>query len=145
MSACDELVEDRQHQPRCWTLALAGGWTGGLLGIVSGPIAMLAFMRLKDYLHGTTFLGLELLGAPIIGSILGALEGAGLGAVWKFIVERPRRLTIARLMLVVAISGPDLALVVADPPFATLILSNAVLPLPELSLVLVRRCQEESA
>src|SRR5262245_14641391 len=106
-------VPDKQPQPRWWALALAGGLAGGLFGILSGPIAMLAFMWLENYLYGATFLGLELVGAPIFGALLGALEGTGLGAVWVFVVKRPRRLTIARLMLVVAISGPGLAFLVA--------------------------------
>src|SRR5437016_3696963 len=123
-------VPDKQLQSDWLTLAMVGGLAGGLFGILSGPIAMLASMSLEHYLHGTTFLGLELAGAPIVGAILGALEGTGLGAVWVFAVKRPRRLTIARLMLVVAISGLSLAFFVAFPPFALLALINAMLLLP---------------
>src|SRR5262245_8475599 len=140
-------VQDKQSQPRWWTLALAGGLGGGLSGILSGPIAMFAFMVLENYLHGATFLGLEVLVAPILGAILGALEGTGLGAIWLWVVKRPRRLTIARLILVVAISGPSLAFFVAFPTFALLVLINALLTLPVAIAVLVavvRRHEERS-
>ena len=73
---------------------------------------------------------------------MGALEGIIIGAVWKFIVRRPRRLTIARLMLVVAISGPSLAFFVANPPFALLALFNGLLLLPVWILVLGGRPDE---
>jgi len=141
----DPQAPDKQHQPHWWTLALAGGLAGGLFGFLSGPIAMIAFMLLEHYLHGAMFLGLELLGAPILGAIIGALEGAGLGAIWVFLVKRPRRLTIAWLMLVVAISGPSLAFFVAFPSFALLTLINAALLLPVVIAVLVAvmRHQEE--
>ena len=138
-------VPDKQQKPRWWTLALAGGFAGGLFGILSGPIAMLAFMWLESYLHGTTFLGLELVGAPIFGSILGALEGTGLGAVWKFVVNRPRRLTIARLMLVVAISGLGFAFFVANPPIALMALVNCMLLLPVVIVVLVTVARRKEA
>jgi hypothetical protein len=112
---------------------------GGLFGILSGPIAMWWCMGIENYLHGTTFLGLELVGAPIFGSILGALEGAGLGTVWIFVVKRTRRLTIAGLMLAVAISGPSPAFFVGGPPLALLALINGVLLLPVLIVVLLAR------
>jgi hypothetical protein len=112
-----------------------------LFGLLSGPIAMLAFIWLENRLHGTTFLGLELFGAPIIGSILGALEGTAVGAIWNLLVRRPRRLTIARLMLVVAISGPSLALFVIDP----LVLINGLLLLPVWIVALGRRSRPEQA
>jgi hypothetical protein len=120
---------------------------GGLFGIPFGPIAMLAFMWLENYLYGATFLGLELVFAPFVGGLVGALEGMGLGAAWVFVVKRPRRLTIARLMLVVAISGPSLAFFVANPPFARFILIHSILLLPVVIAVLVavvRHQQEKS-
>jgi hypothetical protein len=131
-------VANKQPQSRWGTLALSGGF----FGIVSGPIAMLATMVLENYLHGTTFLGLELVGAPIIGSILGTLEGLAVGVVWNLVVKRTRRLTIARLMLVVAISGPSLAFFVAAPLIALLALINGMLLLPVWIVVLGRRREE---
>src|SRR5262245_53726176 len=138
-------VQDKQSQPRWWTLALAGGLGGGLSGRLAGPIAMFAFMVLENYLHGTTFLGLELLGAPILGAIFGALEGTVLGAIWMFLIKGPRRLTIAWLMLVVAISGPSLAYFVAFPSFALLVLINAMFTLPVVTAVLVAVVKHEEA
>src|SRR5438067_13606703 len=110
-------VPDEPLQSDWLTLGMVGGLAGGLFGILSGPIAMLASMSLEHYLHGTTFLGLELAGAPIVGAILGALEGTGIGGGWVFAVKRPRRLTIAGLVLVVASSGVILAVYVALPAF----------------------------
>ena len=52
------------------------GLGGGLFGIISGPIAMIAFMFMEYYLHGTVFLGLELLGAPIFGIVFGSSGGS---------------------------------------------------------------------
>ena len=63
----------------------AVGLGGGLFGIISGPIAMIAWMIMEHYLNGTVFLGLELLGAPIFGIVFGALEGACLGAIWVYV------------------------------------------------------------
>jgi hypothetical protein len=64
-----------------------------------------------------------------------------------FMTRPPRRLTIARLMLIVAVAGPGLALLVADPPGAMLILGNGLLILPTTVLVLARVVQrhEEAA
>jgi hypothetical protein len=126
---------------------MVGGASGALVGIFSGPFAMLGFMWLENYLRGTMFYGLELIGSPVVGAVLGAIEGAFLGAVWMFLTRPPRRLTIARLMLIVAVSGPSLALVVADLPSALLILGNGLLILPTTILVLARVVQrhEEAA
>jgi hypothetical protein len=114
-----------------WILALVGGLAGGLCGLVSGPIVMIIFMMLEHYMHGTVFMGLELVGAPVIGSILGVVTGIGLGASWRKMFSRPWRLNIARLMLIVLVSGPSLALVLALPTAAVFVFGNvlAVLPL----------------
>jgi hypothetical protein len=132
-------MQGADKQPWRWgTLALAGG----LFGLLSGPIAMLATMWIEHCLHGTTFLGLELVGAPVIGSIAGAVEGLVIGIIWTFVTKRPRRLTIARLMLVVAISGPSLAVFIAAPLLALLVLINGMLLLPVWIVVLGRRQDE---
>jgi hypothetical protein len=138
-------VVDEQDRPRYRTFCAAGALGGGLFGIISGPISMIACMSLEHYLHGTTFLGLELVGAPILGSVVGALQGAGVGAIWAYMVKRRRRLTIAGLMLVAAISGPSLALILADPPLALLVLLNAALVLPVAIMIMmaVGQRQEE--
>src|SRR5262249_14950136 len=104
------VVPEKQRRTRWVTFLVEGSLAGGLFGILSGPIAIFADMWLEHHLHGTTFLGLELLAGPIVGAVLGALEGAGFAAIWVSAVARPRRLTIARLMLIVAIAGPSLAL-----------------------------------
>jgi hypothetical protein len=72
---------DRLRPLRWWNLAKVGAMTSAAFGIVSGPMAMLGTMWLDHYLRGTTFLGLELVGAPILGIVLGAIEGAFLGAI----------------------------------------------------------------
>ena len=46
-------------------------------------------MLLENYLHGTTFLGLEFVIAPILGVIMGTLEGIAVGFVWWFFAIRP--------------------------------------------------------
>lgn len=130
-------VPPKRHRPRWWIFCLTGGLAGGLFGILSGPLAMFAFMVLENYLHGATFLGLELLAAPILGIVFGTVEGTVLGAIWAYMGVRPHRLTIAGLMLVVAISGPCLALFVAVPPLARVALVNAILLLPAAITVFV--------
>jgi hypothetical protein len=140
-------IPDKPHQPSWWTLARAGCLAGGLFGLISGPIAMVAFMWLENYLHGTTFLGLEIVGAPMLGAIVGAIEGTLMATIWRLVVSKPRRLTIARLMLIVAISGPSLAFVLADRVFAMFLLVNGLLLLPLEIVILasVARRHEEAA
>jgi hypothetical protein len=67
---------------------------------------MAIWMALEHYLNGSQFLGLELLLGPWLGGVFGVLEGTAIGAVWAFIARGPRRMTIGRLMLGVAILGP---------------------------------------
>ncbi|MFO0889661.1 MAG: hypothetical protein U0790_11045 [Isosphaeraceae bacterium] len=122
---------------RWWAYCIAGGVGGGLFGLISGPISMLAFMSLDHYLHGTVFLGLELLAAPIFGVIMGTVEGVGFGAIWAYMAARPRRLTLAGLMLVVAVSGPSLAFSIAFPPIALIALINAMILLPVAIMIKV--------
>ncbi len=140
-------VPEKPRQPRRLPLAREGCLAGAFFGLISGPIAMVAFMWFENYVHGTTFLGLEILGAPILGMIVGAIEGTMMGAIWLFVVTKPRRLTIARLMLIVAISGPSLAFVLADPVFAVFLLVNGLLLLPLEIVVLagVVKRREEAA
>jgi hypothetical protein len=140
-------VTDKPHQPSWWTLARAGCLAGGLFGVVSGPIAMVAFMWLDNLLTGATFPWLELVGAPMPGMLAGAIEGTLMATIWRLVVSKPRRLTIARLMLIVAISGPSLAFVLAEPVIAVLLLINGLLLLPLEILVLasVARRHEEAA
>ena len=133
----DHGPKRRLPLPRNVNLRRGVALAGGLLGIVSGPIAMFSYMLLEGYLHGTTFLGLELLAAPILGVCSGTLEGVSLGAIRAYMATRPCRLTIARLMLVVAISGPSLAFFVAFPPMAMLALINLMLLLPVAIVVMV--------
>jgi hypothetical protein len=139
-------LPDKPHQPSGWTVARAGCLAGGLFGIVSGPFAMVATMWLAHYLHGATFLGLEIVGAPILGAIAGAIEGTLIGAISRFVVNKRRRLTIARLMLIVAISGPSLAFVLANPVFAEFLLVNGLLLLPlEIGVLAIVAQRHEEA
>jgi hypothetical protein len=110
---------------------------GGLLGAITGPVALYGVAGLENYLHGSTFSGLELVVAPFYGAVLGVLEGAGLGALWVFGMQPARQVTIGRLMLVVAILGLSVSLFVADPPVAEFVLFNSLLLLPALIFVLV--------
>ena len=41
---------DKKNQSRWWTLCVALGLGGGLFGIVSGPISMLTYMIIENYL-----------------------------------------------------------------------------------------------
>lgn len=90
---------------------MVGGLGGALVGALAGPFSMFASMWLEHVRNGTTFLGLELIAAPIIGAEFGVLEGMAMAALWGFMTTRPRRLTIGWLMIAVAISGPMLALI----------------------------------
>lgn len=128
----------KKVEVRGWIFPLAGGLLGVSFGFVSGPLALIAWMVVENYLHGTTFLGLELLMAPVLGVTFGLLQGTCYGMLWAWKRRRPRRLTIAGLMLVVAISGPTLAFVVAFPEPAVIGLFNALSLLPlALALFLV--------
>ena len=75
-------------------------------------------------------LGLELLAAPMLGVVCGAVEGACLGAIWAYIGRRKYGMTIRGLMWIVAISGPGLAFVIAFPMVALFALANAAVALP---------------
>ena len=128
---------DLEDQPRRCTLVLVGGVAGDLIGTISGPITMLAFILLDHYLYGGFPPLIVLFVSPIIGAILGALEGLVIGVIWPLTARRRHRLTIAQLMLVVAISGPGLALNLYWPSFALLILGNALLVLPGVTAALI--------
>jgi hypothetical protein len=123
-------VPEKQRQSRWWAFCVAGALGGGLFGIFSGPIAMFGAMCLNNYLYGTVFLGLELIVSPVLGAILGVLDGATLGILWVFLTGPDRRLTIARLMLIVAVSGPTLAFFMAGLIFGSIALFNALLLVP---------------
>ena len=45
-------VPAQPHPLRWWNLAMLGGASGALVGIFSGPVTMLGFMWLENYLHG---------------------------------------------------------------------------------------------
>ena len=62
---------------------LIGGGLGLVAGMIIGPLVMYAFMRIENYLHGTTFLGLELLGAPFCGALVCSPIGAAVAVCWK--------------------------------------------------------------
>lgn len=98
---------------------------------------MLAFILLDHYLYGRFPRLIVLFVSPIIGAILGALEGVVIGVIWPLTARRRHRLTIAQLMLVVAISGPSLALILYWPSFALLILGNALLVLSGVTAALI--------
>jgi hypothetical protein len=103
-----------------------GGFIGTIAGIVVGPVTMIAWMQIEHDLYGAMFLGLELIGAPILGGLFGALEGAILGLVWPAVSSRSHQLTIGELMVGVVISGPLLSLVVILPPIWVGLLAGAV-------------------
>jgi hypothetical protein len=111
---------------------------GGLYGAFSGPIVAFLFIFISIYFYNYNVVSEEeLLAAPFLGGIFGAMEGACLGAIWGFVAEQPRRLTIARLMLIVAIAGPGLAFVVDSPSCALFALANSAFLLPVLIAVLI--------
>lgn len=119
-----------------------------MAGIVAGPVSMLAYVWLDHALGGTvTFLGLELIGAIVIGGMFGALQGMALGAIWAFMAARPWRLTIGWLMIVVAISGPMLAIILAIPsPWLVLLaLTVAVILVPPAIGDAIARKKEQQA
>ena len=117
-------------RPRRWVPILTGGLSGGVIGVVSGPLAMIAVMWFMSSYYGARSLGLELLAAPMLGVVCGAVEGACLGAIWAYIGRRKYHMTIRGLMWIVAISGPGLAFVIAFPMVALFALANAAVALP---------------
>jgi hypothetical protein len=129
------VAQIQHHAPR-WKLALVGGVVGHLLGLISGPFSMFAFVVLNHYVYGAKLMGVEVFVSPLIGAFLGAVQGTVLGRAWPCLSGRCRRLTVARLMLVVAIAGPGLAAAVVFPLIA-LILVNTLLLLPALIAVLL--------
>ncbi len=136
-----------QHQSPRWKFAFVSGVVGELFGVISGPIAMFAFVVCEKYLYGANPPGILLFISPIVGALLGALEGVVVGATWPFKFMRRRNLTIAQLMLTVAIAGMILAFVLAMPSFAVFIVVNALLLLPVLIaalVVVVRRLEHTS-
>ncbi len=136
-----------RHQPRKWTLVLVGGVVGEFFGLISGPIAFVAFVMSDRYLYGMNSPGIAVLFSPILRALLGAVQGVVVGAVWPFSFMRRRNLTILRLMLLVTIAGPTLAIALWYPPLAVLLLVNALLLLPVLILaltVVARRRQRRS-
>jgi len=127
----------------------AGGLVGGLAGVLAGPLSMAMWMALEHYLNGSEFLGLEFLFAPLLGGVFGIFEGTAISAVWVFIARRPRRMTIGRLMLVVAIMGPMVAFLAVFPwrwlVLLTLTLAMILVPvMTALSAAIEMRQEKQS-
>ncbi len=89
---------------------------------------MFAFAWVVYDVYGGTMMGVELFVSPFLGAFTGALWGLLLGVIRVFPLRRGR-LTIARLMLIVASVAAIFALTGVVGVF---LLANAVLILPAL-------------
>jgi hypothetical protein len=125
-------TQGQDDSPR-WKLALLGAFVGGLFGVVTGPVAMLAFLWVMDAVHDVIMLGFQLFLSPFLGAFTGTLWGLVLGAIRPLPLRRGR-LTIARLMLIVAIPAVVLAL---TGVVGVLVLLNAVLVSPALCVAFI--------
>jgi hypothetical protein len=121
-----------------WKALLVGSLSGLLAGFMTGLPMLFAWLWIDHRRNGTVHqgYGYEFIGAPILGAILGFLEGACLGIVWTMLSRRPRRLTISELMIAVAIAGPWVSLLLEYGFLviwtALVTISIALLTLPEL-------------
>jgi hypothetical protein len=123
----------RQDDPPRWKLALLGAFVGGLFGVVTGPFAMFAYVWVINPVNDVILLGHLLFVSPFVGAFTGTLWGLILGAIRPFPLRRGR-LTIARLMLIVAISAVILALTDVT---GVLLLVNALLISPALCVAFI--------
>ena len=124
---------ERQNLPLRWKLAQVGALVGELAGFLAGPLTIFAVIHL---FHGKNPGLFGLVVSPVLGGFLGALEGMALGAIWPLATNRHHRLTITRMMLIIAIAGIGLALIATAPVLAYLILGNALLVFPVVVVAL---------
>jgi hypothetical protein len=94
---------------RLWVVKciFGGGLSGLLAGTFGGPIVVICYMQSMNYFYEKTFSGLELFLAPVLGGIIGTLEGLVLGLLWGI---KPPRVTLWWLMAAVAAVGLILGL-----------------------------------
>jgi hypothetical protein len=118
-------------------LVLVGGFAGGFCGFVCGGGTTFVLFVAIVALEGGDLPIIFVVIYAIFGAFLYTLAGAFVGAIWPLLRGPPWRLTIARLMGLIALVGVSLAPFLAELWIGGLVLANTLIVLPVVIAALV--------
>ena len=130
------LDDNIKRRPPWWMLVLVGAFVGGFVGFWVGGGTTFAFC-LVSVLMG---LNPPIIAVPIyaiFGTVIYMLAGTFLGAIWPLLRGKLRRLTIARLMLFIAVVALSLPPILAEPVLGLLVFVSTLLVLPAVIVAFV--------
>jgi hypothetical protein len=126
-----------KRRPPWWMLVLVGGFVGGFCSFWAGGGMMLAFCLASVALVGANPPIMAVPIYAILGAFLYTLAGAFVGAIWPLLRGQPWRLTIARLMGLIALDRLSLAPCLAERCLGVLVLAGTLIVLPVVIAALV--------
>ena len=116
---------------------LVGGFAAGFCGFWAGGGTTLVFCLASAALEGGNPPIIIVPVCAIFGAILYMLEGAFVGAIWPLLRGQPWRLTIARLMALIALVGVSLPPFLSEMWVGVLVLASTLIVLPVVIAALV--------
>ena len=126
-----------KRRPPWWMLVIVGGFAGGVCGFLVGGATTLAFVVASVAFEGANPPIIVVPIYAIFSAFLYTLAGAFVGAIWPVLRRQTRRLTIARLMGLIALVGLSLTPFLAARWLGVLILTNTLIVLPVVIAALV--------
>ncbi len=116
---------------------LVGGFVGGFCGFWAGGGTTLAFFLAIVALEGGNPPIIFVPVYAVFGTSLYGIAGAFLGAIWPLLRGPPWRLTIARLMGLIALVALSLPPFLAEPWIGGIVLASTLMVLPMVIASLV--------
>ena len=113
-----------------WMRMLVGSFVGGFSGFWAGGGTTLAFCLASVALEGGNPPIIFVAVYAVCGTFLYGIAGTFLGAIWPLLRGPPWRLTIARLMGLIALVALSLPPVLADPWDGGIVLASTLMVLP---------------
>jgi hypothetical protein len=126
-----------KRRPPWWILVFVGGFAGGVCGFLVGGATTLAFVVASVAFEGANPPIIAVPIYAIFSACLYTLAGAFVGAIWPVLLRQTRRLTIARLMGLIALVGLSLTPFLAARWLGVLIPTNTLIVLPVVIVALV--------
>jgi hypothetical protein len=131
------LDDNTKRRAPWWMLILVGGFVGGFCGFWAGGGTTLAFCLASVALEGGNPPIILVVVYAVFGAALYGIAGAFLGAIWPLLPGPPWRLTIARLMWIIALVALSLPPLLADPWDGGIVLASTLMVLPMVIASLV--------
>jgi hypothetical protein len=120
-----------------WMLILTGCFVGGFCGFWAGGATTLAFCVASVVLEGGNPPIIVVPLYAVFGTAIYACAGAILGAIWPLLRGSRWRLTIARLMALIALIALSLPPFLFEPWVGGIVLASTLIVLPVVIAALV--------